>query len=176
LATRRFSKYGDAVRHAIDDGLKKEFDEELGKVEVRFGAESDTVAKLKSLDQYTRDKFIREGLNVLLRNDDLQDLSRIRRIVTIGKVALTDPDVNFLGKHGGWGDLRVIISALECSSKGLGNVFLPGDQVSYDRAAQVIYKLSKGRLDELLAMGMLPFLMESVVTSIGDGLLKDSVT
>ena len=65
LSSRQFSKYGDGLRQAIDDGFKKDFDEDVAQLEALLGIGNETTEKIKSLERYTLDDRIRKALTVL---------------------------------------------------------------------------------------------------------------
>ena len=153
LDERRFSKFGNRLRAAVDDHFKAEFAEKLEKMVQQYGSESNLIEKTRTLEDDLRKDFTRKGLDIICRRGDSKDLSRVRNILKSKFVEFTDANIEYLRRFGEWEDISLIISALDQPEiEHTVSLILASGNVKYRTAARSIYSLGRTRLEELLSL------------------------
>ena len=168
LDYKQFSKRGNALRQMVDDRFQTEFAKEIGGLEKRFGADSETVSKVKTLNEPLRKDFLREGLDVLCEKDSLQDLRRIREALQDGSVEYSELDINYLKRHGEWRDIELLISLAIRPVAGASLLSAYYNSDAMDSIAEAVYTIGKGRFRELLAHAMPDSLLSRILTRASD--------
>ncbi|MET4371035.1 hypothetical protein ABIA99_003729 [Bradyrhizobium sp. LB12.1] len=167
LDFKLFRQRGDALRAAIDNGFRSEFDEALEELE-RLSINTETINKLRSIEDALRKELVRSGTNVLCEKGETEDLERIRRVISTGSVEFSMLDVDFLKKHGEWQDIPVLISLLdrsEATTSSVGRLF-DDDQVR--SIAVAIYSIGKSRFSELFKEKMPHRLLLRIINLASD--------
>lgn len=154
LAERQFAKFGDSLRTTVDDNFKTELEKELEELARRSGRESESVEKIRYLEEHLRKKFTRAGLDIICRKGEPQDLKRVRNILRSGFVNYSEIDIAYLHKNGEWDDVSLIIAMLDrpSSSRRSASVLFAPDDSRYQVAARAIYDLGRSRFGELLSL------------------------
>jgi hypothetical protein len=138
----------------VDDRFQAEFAKECEKLEKRFGLDSETVRKIKALEEYLRKKWLREGLDVLCEKDSPEDLPRIRKALDEGVVEYSEIDVNYLKRHGEWRDIGLLISLFKRPIAGAPLLGASSNPQVMNAIAEAAYSIGRTRFAELLAHSM----------------------
>jgi len=121
LAERYFKNRADELRRDVDDRFSAYFEERMRRMEALFGdntATQDLIKKTRDLEEYLRKKLTRQGLNVLCAAQKLEDLQRIRANLRDGYAEASKLDARYLGRHGEWIDIPILVNAEEPSLGG----------------------------------------------------------
>jgi hypothetical protein len=166
LIERHFSIRGDELRKSVDNQFRAEFAAALNEMSKSFGsAADDLLSKTKSIEEQVRKGFTRKALDIICRNGDPQDLSRVRQLLGSGFVGYSDLDVEYLRKFGEWQDIPLVIDLVE----GPSPIFtLTTAETKYRASARAIYSLGRSRLPELLALAMPSRLLSHLIVEASD--------
>ncbi|MDE0400244.1 MAG: DUF4062 domain-containing protein [Candidatus Poribacteria bacterium] len=114
-AEKYFSQYAGELRRDVDDSFGAYWEERLRRTEITFRnhpAElEEMVKKDKELESFHRKELIRQGLDVLCRAGESEDLHRIREHLKEGHLEVSRLDVKYLTKHGKWMDIPLLTQA-----------------------------------------------------------------
>jgi hypothetical protein len=110
----------------------------------------------------------RSGLSVIERRKNSEDLGLVRRVLESGLVTWSDYDAEYLARFGEWEDIKLLSAMVEKPDYTSSTILGFSDDGRYGAAARAIYKLSKSRLRELLAMPLQGRLMERLIVEIPD--------
>lgn len=151
LVHRRFKRYGDEIRSAVDNQYKEEFSKWLDKVSETFSAE--LLEKARSLENFIRKDLTRKSLDIICEKADQRDLGLVRETIRSGFVDYSTADIDYLRKFGEWGDIPLIFDSLKLPESGqkVSLLSIP-DTSKYRTAARAIYALGRARLSEVLTM------------------------
>ena len=163
LDYKQFSKRGDELRRMVDDRFQAEFAKEVAGLEKTLGADSETVSKIKTLNEPLRKEFLREGLDVLCEKDNSQDLPRIRKALQDGFVEYSELDVDYLKRHGEWRDIELLVSLAERPVAGASLLASYYNSDAMDAIADAVYSIGKNRFGELLAHPMPDSLLSRIL-------------
>ncbi len=111
LNERDFGSRSAALRLAVDDRYKAQFDGELERLSAVLNAES--VERWRDLETFIRQERTRRALTILCERFEEVDLARVRSVLTSGFVRKTPADVEYLGRCGAWSDILLVLSALK---------------------------------------------------------------
>ncbi len=114
-AEKYFSQYAGELRRDVDDSFGAYWEERLRRTEIAFRdhpAElEEMVKKDKELESFHRKELIRQGLDVLCRVGESEDLHRIREHLNEGDLEVSRLDVKYLARHGKWKDIPLLTQA-----------------------------------------------------------------
>lgn len=179
LDYKQFSKRGDALRRMVDDRFQAEFAREIAELEKTFGADSETVSKTKTLNEYLRKEFLRQGLDILCEKGSSQDLPRIRKALQDGFVEYSELDVDYLKRHGEWCDIELLVSLAKRPVAGASLLAAYYNSDAMDAIAEAVYSIGKGRFRELLAHPMPDSLLSRILARASErafaGLSDDEI-
>jgi hypothetical protein len=154
LAERQFTKFGRDLRDAVRDNYRTAFDKALVALAATLGERgAATVQRVERLDEQFRKENTRAALNILCRNGSPTDLELIRATLRAGFVDPADADIEYLSKHGEWGDIPLIIVAAE-RAEGIASLFAIDDPIKYRNAARSIYHMGQKRFAEVVTLDM----------------------
>ena len=108
---RYFAKHVEELRRDIDDAFKAYFEERIRRMEVHYGRTpggKDAVEGTKNLENFLRMRFTRQGLDILCRASEYEDLQRIRGNLQSGYAGALKADAEYLGKYGEWTDILLL--------------------------------------------------------------------
>ncbi len=110
-----FAKHVEELRRDIDDTFKAYFEERSRRIETLYdniSASKDSAKKLKDqyrdLEDFRRKKLTRQGLDILCRVGEREDLQRIRGNLQDDYTGASKADAKYLGKYGEWTDIRLL--------------------------------------------------------------------
>ena len=151
LDFKHFGKRSEALRAAIDDRFKKVFDSKVRDIEGRRSVDGDTLDKLRSIEEFVRKKFCRKALNILCEKGSEQDLARVRKALSDGFVELSEVDIDYLGRHGEWRDVNLLLSLAGRRVELQHHLLIPDDSI-WRAIGSSIYWLARGRLADVVAL------------------------
>ncbi len=166
LLEKRFAKDSKTLLRLIDDEYKQTFEIALKEMTARYGGDSELVKRIVGIEEYLRDGFVREALDVVLRKSDARNLVFVRKHLAKSSLAYSDHDLEYLGKYGEWQDVPLIVSLVGRFARGISS-FL-GDDKKYRLAAKALHRIGKGRTGQLLSIKMPPELLARVIHSISE--------
>jgi hypothetical protein len=155
LARKKPSAYREEVIQALRDRFTARHQAALDRLTNLFGAQSDTVEKVRGLGEFLRQQYTRQALDLIASEQRVEDLALIRDAIRSGFVGYSPVDLFYLKRFGSWEDILPIIASLERTVGGGSPSLLA--QINEDKdelAASVIYTLGKDRIDELLGIEM----------------------
>ena len=118
---RYFAKHVEELRRDIDDTFKAYFEERIRRMEgyySRISEGKDLVEGAKNLENFLRKGFTRQGLDILCRAGEYEDLQRIRGNLQSGYAGARKADAEYLGKYGEWTDILLLANVEEAILSG----------------------------------------------------------
>ena len=112
LDFKLFRQRAAVLRAAVDDEFRSDFTSGYQELEKRL-TNTETLAKIKSIEDHVRKEMMRRGLDVLCEKGEPDDLARIRRAMTDGLVEFSPVDVEYLRKNGEWQDIALLVGLLD---------------------------------------------------------------
>jgi hypothetical protein len=168
LDFKHFAKRSSALRAAVDGQFRTEFEAAVKEHEQRFG-DSETVKKLKSLDEYIRKGLTRKAANLLCEKAKPDDLERIRSLVSGQFVEFSISDVSYLKKHGEWQDISLLVTLVDRRDGTLTLAALElFDDDKLQAIAEAIHAIGKGRFSELCELSMPNRLLTRIIDLASD--------
>lgn len=161
-----YARYRTKLLALIEDRYAAPFATALDEMAARYG-DSQLVKDTKSLEDYLRKKFVRRGIDIVCRKGGKSELPFLRKTLVDEFVAYSSADIGYLGKHGEWEDIPLIISLLERSN--LENSLLTFAATDkYQLGASALHRIAKGRVSELLDMPMSKMLLPLVIAQFSN--------
>ncbi|MBK9594302.1 MAG: hypothetical protein IPO57_02690 [Rhodocyclales bacterium] len=110
-----------------------------------FGAQSETVEKVRGLDEFLRKQYTRQALDLIATELRAEDLALVRDVMRSGFVDYSSADLQYLKRFGAWEDIPCIIASLDRASSRRGTSLLGivSDERYQLPAATVTYTLGK---------------------------------
>lgn len=174
LAERQFKRYSEKLRRYVDDQYKEMFSKALQAMEEQFGARTELLEKIRSLEDHLRKELTRKGLDVLCRKADSCDLGRVRQTLKSGFINYSYFDIDYLRKFGEWEDIPLIIEAVSRAPSGYNKSLLStGDESKYISAARAIYTLGQTRLPEILSIPAPSKLLSQLIVEVSDKAFRE---
>ncbi|WP_052893314.1 DUF4062 domain-containing protein [Pseudomonas lundensis] len=170
LIRRNFRLRGDDLRKAVANQFVDRFESLLEEVAKRFGSLNDLIEKTRSLGEYLRRKFTREGLDIICSRLDAVDLPLVRSMLASGRVDYSAADLTHLAKFGQWCDIPLVIASLDRPEQGrkYASLLSIASSTKHEDVARTLYALGKHRLNDLLATTMPGFLIARIIPLIPD--------
>lgn len=170
LIRRDFKSRGDDLRKAVANQFVARFDALLNRLAKRFSDQTELLENTRSLGAHLRQKFTREGLDVICSKLNPLDLPLVRSILTAGDIEYSSADLLYLAKFGQWCDIPLVIASLERPEYGqkYASILSIGSSTKYDDAARALYAIGRDRPGDLLATAMLGHLLERLIPLIPD--------
>lgn len=116
LVERYFRNHADDLRRNVDNRFSAYLEEQICRMEAAFGERAsfqDLVKKLRDLEEFMRKQLTRQGLNVLCRAQNPEDLQRIRANLRDGYAEASKFDAQYLGRYGEWSDITLLANVKE---------------------------------------------------------------
>ena len=110
-AERFFAKYARELRRNVDDMFGEYVIERIQGIEISLGAliaGVDIVKTAKDTEDFYRKNLTRQGLDILCRACECEDLQRIRDNLQNCYAGASNADVEYLRKHGEWADISLL--------------------------------------------------------------------
>jgi Domain of unknown function (DUF4062) len=167
LDFKGFKTRAVTLRLAVDNQFKDEFNAGLRTLE-QLLTNTDTLNRIKSIEEGIRKEMVRKGTDILCEKCELEDLDRIRRVVSSGFVKFSPLDAEYFKKHGEWQDIHLLIGVLDRSDGAnslLGGLF---DDDKVRPIAEAIHSISKARFPELCRVAMPDRLLSRVIDFAAD--------
>ncbi len=172
LYFRYFRELGDELRNELRNRFRSWFDGLIAHYERSFGSAAvRLIEQTKSLDDFLRGKRIQAALDIIAAKGSSEDLDLVRELAVEGPLPAADLLAQFMGSHGTFDDIAVLVKTGVGSSSG--GFF--GSKVLQDNTAFVvdaILKLGKGRLAEVLELEMPAKLKIAVIDRIPSAQFK----
>lgn len=160
------------LQDAIRDGFEKRYERLLSGVVARLGA-SETTEKIRALGKTLCKTYTRQALDIICRKQDKEDLPFVRSLLEGGLVGNSTVDFQYLGKHGQWRDIQIIVDSVRRPTEKASTLLLSSpDQEVLREAMLAVLKLGKHRIAELIAMPMPDNLLSLVVANTPDRLFS----
>ncbi|HEY1983039.1 MAG TPA: hypothetical protein VGH13_23405, partial [Xanthobacteraceae bacterium] len=167
LLERRFAKQSATLFGLIDDRYKQAFANALAEMASQYGDESQLVKDVKGMEDYVRGRFVREALDVVLRKSDAKGLPSVRKHLADSSLAFSEHDLEYLGRHGEWQDISLIVSLVDRYAPGTSLLSI-GNGKKHRLAAKALHRIGKGRIGELLGTKMPSELLAWVIHALSD--------
>ncbi len=167
LDFKLFGQRAKALRAGIDNQFQEEFERGVAELE-RLGVNAEAINKLRSVEDFTRKKWLRFGADVLCEKGEADDLIRIRDILSDGSIPFSRLDIDYLGEHGEWQDIGLLISLADrpdSSGSLFGGLF---DDNKVQAIAEAIYRIGKGRFIDLCKQKVPPRLLRQIISCATD--------
>jgi len=111
-------------------------------------------------------------LDILSARSDVQDLKRIREAVKDEKISYSPADIRYLGRHGEWQDIPLIITAVE-KKGGSGLLVSRWTNEEFQIGARSILIIAAQRFEELVTLPMPSKLLELVLRYATDRQVRE---
>lgn len=170
LIRRDFKSRGDELLQAVSNEFVDRFDWLLDGMSRQYGAETDLVARTRSLGDHLRRQFTREGLNIISGRFDASDLPLIRSMLWRGNANYSANDLRYLAKFGQWEDIPLVIASIkqpELDSK-YTSILSRAENHKFEEAARTLYAIGRQRLNDLLVTAMPSALLIRIIPLISD--------
>ena len=145
-AEKYFGNYAEELRCHIDDRFVSYYDEVDRRMRLAFGHMSIGLELIETNEyakEYTRKKLTREGLDILCRAGEREDLGRIRAYLRSRYVPASSADADYLRKQGGWSDILLLTSAEPPAMGGLLGVW-PEFEDFQNAVPRAILRMARG--------------------------------
>lgn len=168
-AEKYFARHSKELRDNVDDGFCEYFGQQLRRLEDRFGC-GEHVDRWKKLEDFCRRNQTRRALDILCRKSDRADLERIRANLGSGFAGTSLLDVRYMGRHGDWQDISLLVSANAPLARVDAVGGHGGGRGSFEaEVAKVILRMSRGRDDwESVLLEIPAHISKSVIRLCGD--------
>lgn len=157
LMERYFKNRADELRRDVDDRFKAYFEDRIRRIETTLGdstASQDLVKRMRDVGGYQRKELTRQGLNVLCTVQKPEDLQRIRANLRDGYTKASKLDAKYLGRHGAWPDIPILVNA-KGPSPGGTLLTMSGDEEFQVEVARAITSIGKKyAVSDLLSLEM----------------------
>ena len=153
LIGRRFEDRGDELRKWIDDGFRNIFAKGFERLSRIFDEDQKFLSEVRSLETHITSTNTRFALDVLYQASNQRDLALVRRALARVSVDPSSADFYFLGKHGDWSDVPLVL-ALAKRVRGLGSLLISPRPDEGKVAARCLFRLGRHRLYDLLVLDM----------------------
>jgi hypothetical protein len=170
LCRRDFRRRGDDLRKAVANHFVDRFESLLEEMGKRFGNVPDLLEKTRSLGKHLRNRFTREGMDIICDKLDAADLPLVRSILGNGSLNYSAADLRYLAKFGQWCDIPLVIASLDRPEHGSKHVSMLSilSSTKYEDAARTVYALGKHRLNDLLTTPLQGRLLARIIPLIPD--------
>ncbi|QKE63232.1 DUF4062 domain-containing protein [Aquipseudomonas campi] len=177
LMSRHKKKYKKDLMLRIEDGYEDYLHEAQVLWLSRFSDSDSIRGTLRNLSGHIKRNLIRESLSLVSTVASLEDLGFFRRVLSSGSVSSRKEDFDFLGKHGEWQDIELVLKMVDNVDYGYASLLSAfADDGAYGAnarfAAKTILMISKGRELEVLDMGISARVFEEVLRLFSDGSFK----
>ena len=158
---RYFRKYVNELRKDIDDTFATYFNNKIQRMEAALlFSGQDVISDAKSLEDYSRKKLTRRGLDILCRQGRPEDLERIRTNLETGYTTASVADAEFLRKLGKWRDIPLLVNA---SGPVFTNILF-GENDFPERVSRSVIAMSRGRsVSMLVSLDMPPQILNRII-------------
>ena len=122
-AERYFSKHSEKLRRDIDDTFSTYFEERIQRVKIAYRGLPDSetlVQSVRGLEDFSRKKLTRRGLDILCSKGYTEDLNRIRGNLQDGYAGTSIADARYMRIRGEWTDIPLLADPLNINW-GLGS-------------------------------------------------------
>ena len=113
-ADRYFVNHVKELRQDVDDRFIGHFEEVIRRLESALGhldSGKELVKRLRDHGESSRKKLTRQGLDILCRAGEHEDLWRVRDNLRNGFAGPSMADAEFLETHGEWSDIPLLVNA-----------------------------------------------------------------
>ena len=153
-AERYFAKYTEELRRDIDDCFKGYYEERVRRTQAILGDQATgLLLPVNDLEDFYRKRLTRQGLDILCRAGNRQDLQRVRGNLQSGYAGTSKGDVEYLRKHGEWEDISLLARA---DPLYLRDSLLGGYENFHDQVARAILAMSRGHSIAILLVLDMP--------------------
>ena len=161
------AEHVEELRRDIDDAFKAYFEERIRRMETFLGdspAGKDLAKKFKdqdrNLEDFHRKRLTRQGLDILCRAGEREDLQRIRGNLQSGYAGASKTDAEYLGKYGEWTDISLLLN--------IEATMLSGTLTDYEdfqgEVARAVLSISRGHpISELFSLEMPAFILKKTI-------------
>ena len=145
----------------MDDHYGSYFAERIDRVKslIRDFSTEDLIRQTMDLEDFSRKKLTRRGLDVLCRKGRIEDLERIRRNLESGYTEPSKFDAEYLEQHGEWSDLKALTAAYGPKSGSLGLAGMEGQR----DVARATVRIGRSAVSELMSLEMPSAVLKRVV-------------
>ena len=152
---RYFAKHVEELRRDIDDTFKAYFEERIRRMEVNYSRISrgkDLVEGAKNLENFLRKLFTRQGLDILCRAGEYEDLQRIRGNLQSGYAGALKADAEYLGKYGEWTDILLLANVERAIPDGSRDLLADDEDFRREVAKAVLNISREHSISELFSL------------------------
>jgi hypothetical protein len=157
LASRTFSKRGNALRKSVRDQFKSEFDQEIKRVKNLYPNDNEFIKQTEGLSDFVRAKLTRKAMNIIVRKMKPEDISLVRNALSSGFIEWNEHDFAYFEKLGEWTDVELLINSTYNWRHDI-SMFYSSYQNDNTKMhyliAVALYAIGKERLVELLSIKM----------------------
>lgn len=161
-AERYSAKHAEELRHDVDDAFRTYHEERIRRTEVSFGDRAASlVPKYRDLEDFHRKILTRQGLDILCKAGDREDLQRVTDSLRTGYPGTSKADVEYLRKHGRWEDISLLANA---DMPYLGGSLLGGYEGFQNQVAKAILAMGRGHsISRLYALDIPAIILKKTI-------------
>ena len=174
LVLKDYAKRKSDLQAAIQDDFAERYTLILNGIVKSIGA-SELTERIRAHGKSLCKDYTRQGLDIICEKQDIEDLPFVRSILNKGAVSHSAVDFRYLGKHGQWRDIQLIINLLSTTyeNKNTLSLMAISDLSIVEEATHAILKLGKQRASDLIGLAMPHDLLASLVAKIPDRIFLD---
>lgn len=172
LVERRFKERGDELRKWVDDGFRGVFSKGLESLSKSFPGDQRFLSDVRSLEAHITKTNMRLALDAIYRVSNRCDLNLVRRALSRKSIKPSSDDFEFLGKHGDWSDVKLVLE-LAREIAGVGSLLISPRSGEGKAAANCLFRLGRHRSYELLFLDMADSIRVDLALLIPNSLLVE---
>ena len=156
-AEKYFTRHADELRRDVDDNFNAYFQERIQRLKSILINNSDSetlIESTRNMEDFSRKKLTRQGLDILCARGNAEDLKRIRDNLGTGYAGTSIEDVEYMRKRGERIDIPPLVYA-DAPNVGLGQGLT--NYIDFqDKVAEAVLSMWRGHSISLLFSLELP--------------------
>lgn len=166
MVARDFKSTSTDLRKHFDDRFVDFFAQDIVRMRARLGSTTrsiEIIEKVKQGETWTRRKMMGWSLAALVKNSDPQDLRRICLAIDDKSVDINRSAIEYFAIHGDWSDIPRLSEMSNMRSDEAASILSLSHNFTTD-CARAIYKIARGRLNELAELELSTPVLANVLT------------
>lgn len=175
MVEKYFVKWSRDLRSNVDNQFELFFSKQISQFAEMLDGHtevSSAVSRARKLEDFVRKGMTRDGLDVLCRKRNKEDLARIRRNLESGYAGATIEDATYLKKYGQWSDVPLLANANPLVIRQ--GIQLGESGSDFDNAViEAIYKIGRVDISRLFSIDLPDKIKNGLLTTSADSAFRD---
>lgn len=164
----------EEIRDNIDNRFEPAIKSRSRTIIGKLGDKSDIVKKAMAIHTSQEPEITRKLLSILIKQNNKEDLPRLRETLSRPDIAITAEDIKFLERNGEWEDIKLLNEKFNFHTSQSIYLDDPVDQGKLtELAAKCILKIAKNRENELFVLELDERLLRESIINIQETRLKN---